>query len=150
MPDLGGIGRAVADHHRLYVRDQQQHVGVKGFGQQGGGEVLVDDGLHAAQPAGLGVPHHRDTAPAGADHDRPGIEQQPDQAGLHDPLRLWGRHHPAPALPVLAHGPAAFRGQLACLRLGVHRTDELGRCAEGRVGRGDQCLGHQGGDLPVG
>ena len=65
-------------------------------GQQRGREVLVDDGLDAAQRA-VGVAHDRDAAAAGADDDVPRVAQRRDGRRVEDLERLRRGDDPAPA-----------------------------------------------------
>ena len=56
------------------VGGDDEHVGVEGAGEQGGREVLVDDGLDPADAA-VRVADDGDAAPAGGDDDVAGGEQ---------------------------------------------------------------------------
>jgi len=60
------------------VREQEQCVGTEALGQQRGGEVLVHDGLHPAQPATAGA-HHRHAPAARADDEHAGALQRADE-----------------------------------------------------------------------
>ena len=92
------------------VGGDDEDVGVEGAREQGGGEVLVDDGLDAVEPA-VGVADDGDAAPAGGDDDVAGGEQRPHGLDVDDLERLGRGDDAAPALvaavlpdlPVLHH-----------------------------------------------
>ena len=68
---------AKAEQDVLDVGGDDEDVRADGGRQQCRGEVLVDDGLDAAQRA-VGVAHHRDAATAGTDDDVSGVGEQLD------------------------------------------------------------------------
>ena len=81
------------------VGGDDQDVGAELAGEQRGGEVLVDDGLDAAQRVPVRPSSHdRDAAAAGADDDEPGVGQRVDGGGVDDRMRLGRGDDAAPAL----------------------------------------------------
>ena len=66
-------------------------------GEQGRAEVLVDDGLDAAQGA-VGVPDDGDAAAAVGDDDEAGLDQRVHGRRVEDLQRLRRGDDPAPAL----------------------------------------------------
>ena len=77
--------------------------------EEGGAEVLVDDGLHPLQPT-LRRAHHRHPAPTAAHHE--GVaraEHGLDLLDLEDGLRPRGGDHAAVVLAVRRHHPAQLR-----------------------------------------
>ena len=82
----GGPGRAEMRHYRGHVGADEQPAGVHSDGQQGRGEVLVDDGFDAAQLA-RAVVDDGDAAASPADEDGLGAQQSFDRVLLDDPLR---------------------------------------------------------------
>ena len=72
------------------VGQQQQRIGAELVGEQGGREVLVDDGLDAVQGA-VGSRRHGNSAAARADHDDAGVEEPANGLQLDDLARLGRR-----------------------------------------------------------
>ena len=107
-PQLGRRGhaqrprprRAPVQLHGRDVDEQKQEVGVQAAGEQGGGQVLVDHRLHPVDAAGLD--HHRDTTTAGAHHQHPGLDQEPDGGQLANVQGLGAGHGPPPQRPSTA------------------------------------------------
>ena len=78
-------------------------------GQEGGREVLVDDGIDAAKVA-IRFPNDWNPSTAGADHGPAGFEQRPDLLQLDDRQWLGRRNDSAPVRAVLTHRPAVEAG----------------------------------------
>ena len=118
----------------LDVGEQQQDVRAQPLGEQRGGQVLVDDGLDAAQAA-VAVAHDRHAAAARADHEHAGAHEQSRSTG--SSTRSSGSGEPTTRrqpVAVGAHRPAALGGEAAA-RVGlVDRADRLrrARAAAGR------------------
>ena len=131
------------------IGGHEQYVGVQRLGEDGAGQVLVDDGFDALQLATF-VADDGDAAPAGAHDDGATLEQESDQPGLHDPLRPRRADDAAPPGPVRLDHPASLGSQPRRIIAGVHLAHELGGIGEGRVGRLDERLVDDGGHLPPG
>ena len=134
------------DHHVGDVGGDDEGVGAELAGQDRGGEVLVDDGLDAAQGGPVpAVVRDRDATAAGADDDEAGAGQGVDRRGVDDGLRLGGGDDPAPALlaavlPDLTVGDEPFR-----LLAREEAADRLRRLAEAGVLDVDQGAGDEAG-----
>ena len=137
----GLLRRAPVEVHGVDVGRDDEQVGAQPLGEHGGGPVLVDDGLDAGQGARPRPVHRGDATAPGADDHAALVEQPAHRAGLEDAQRRRGRHDPTPGGAVLADRPALLGREPLRVGLGVHRTDELGRVGERRVGRVD--LGHR-------
>ena len=110
---LGGV---VVDVGLGHVGEDEERVGGHLLGEQGGGEVLVDDRVDAREGAALAA-HHGDAAAARADDADAVADHVDDRLAGHDLDGLGAGHHAAPAPPgVLAHGVALLEHHL--LRLG--------------------------------
>jgi len=136
----GGPGCAEVGHHGGHVGEYQQLVGVDGDGEQGHGEVLVDDGLDALEQA-RAVIDDRGSAAAPADDHRLVLQQMCDRSLLDDPLWVRGGDDTTPPVAVGGDVPTVRLGQPQRALMVVDGSDELRGCGEGRVVRVDQCLG---------
>src|SRR6478672_4541986 len=74
LPDGAGVGAAVADDSVLDVGGDDQGVRLDRTREDGRGQVLVDDGLDAADLALLGA-DHGDAAAAGRHDDVAGVHE---------------------------------------------------------------------------
>src|SRR5688572_21405717 len=74
--DRLGVGGAEAEHGLRDVGGDDENVDLDGPREQGGAEILVDDGLHAVQRA-VGGAHHRDPPAAVGDDNEPGLDERP-------------------------------------------------------------------------
>ena len=124
----GPGGRRAEVHHDVGdVGGDDQGVGVELAGEDRGGEVLVDDGLDAAQRgAVLAVVGDRDAAAAGADDDEAGPGQRVDRGGVDDGLRLGRGDHAAPALLAAVLPDLAERDEPLRLLARQEPADRLG------------------------
>src|SRR4051795_5780309 len=122
------------DHHVRDVGGDHQGDGVDLRGQDGGGQVLVDDCLDATQRVPvLLVVDDGDAATAGADDDETGCGERVDGGGVQDGQRLGRGDDAAPAtlapvLPDLAERDEPFR-----LLAREEPADGLRGLLEGRV-----------------
>src|SRR6059036_802581 len=135
------LGRAPGDGHAVHAGEKQDPVRAELASEHPGGQVLLDDGLHALHPRGRF--QDRDAAAAHGDRHHAGVHERANERRFHDTDRTWRGHHAAPAAPtVLDDVPSV----VACvaLRFGflVEGTDRLGRHAEGRIVLGDDDLAH--------
>ena len=79
---LGGV---VVGVDAVGIGQDEQGVGFEVFGEDGCGEVFVDDCFDALEFAGV-VADDGDAAAAGADDDGSGLEQGADESGFDDAL----------------------------------------------------------------
>ncbi len=143
--ELALLRGAPVDRGVVDVGGDDEHVGLEGAGEQGGGEVLVDDGLDAAEPA-VGLAHHGDAAAAGRDDDVAGLEQRAHRADVEHLERLGGGHDAAPALLAAVLPHLAVVDQRLRLLAGQVAADRLARVGEVRVVAVDERAGDEGGD----
>jgi hypothetical protein len=132
------------------VRRGQDHepLGAERGGEEGGGAVLVDHGVDAAE---LAVSRDdRNSAAAAGDRERPGIEEGADRVELDDLARVRRRNDAAVAAARVGDDlPAAVALELLRLRLRIERPDRLRRLLEGGVVRVHAHVRDDAGDRPV-
>ena len=131
------------------VGGDDEHVGAEGAGEQGGGEVLVDDGLDAAQPA-VGLAHDGDAAAAGRDDDVAGARAAraagPASSTSSGSGEATTRRQPFS--PRSSHVCAVVDQRLRLLA-GEVAADRLGRVGEAGVVAVDERAGDERGDGAV-
>src|SRR6185295_6286125 len=137
------VGLAEADRDARHAGRDHQQVGAHLDREQGGGAVLVDHRLDAAQIA-AGDLLDRDAAAAAGDDERAFARQPLDDRRLDDALGLRRRDRAPPAaVAVLHHRPAELGGERARDLLLHERADRLGRLLKRGVVAVDERLRHE-------
>lgn len=85
--DGTGVGCSEVELHSEDVGEQQQAVGAEPLGEESGCEVLVDDGVDAAEVAGV-VERNGHATPTGGDDDDAAVDEPLDRVQLGDGLWL--------------------------------------------------------------
>ena len=121
--------------------------------EDGGGEILVNDGGCALQMVPFRF-EHRDAAPAAGNDDMICLHEGADRIDFDDTLWFRAGHHPAPAAAGIFHDVVIpFLFQCTGFRLGHEGADGFGGILEGRIVRIHFHLGQHGSsafiDAPV-
>src|SRR4051794_36852109 len=135
--------RAEVDHHVGHVGGDDEGVGADLGAEDGSGQVLVDDGLDAAETRLVRAAVHpvvgdRDATAAGADDDEAGRDERRDGRPVDDGARLRGGDDAAPALLAAVLPDLAERDEPLGLRAGQEPADRLAGFPEARVVDADQ------------
>src|SRR5450631_3106428 len=131
MGRRGYPGCAVVDFDLAYIGEEEQYVGIEGFGEQAGGGVPVDDSFDSLEFAVI-VADNGSAAAAGANYDRPGVAQLADETGFHYALGGGGGNDPAPEIAVGFDGPSGVGCEPFGLVFVVDGTHDLGGRGESR------------------
>ena len=142
------VGLAPADDGVGHVGGDDEHVGTGGVGEQGGAEVLVDDGLDTGERT-VGTAYVRDASTTVGHHDEAGLDQCEDRRGVEDLPRLGRGDDAAPALLAAVLPGLAVAHQELRLGLGEVPADRLGGRREALVVGVDERARHDRGAAAV-
>src|SRR5213593_2291278 len=138
-------GRAPADGDAVHPGQEHDPFGRKLASQHPGGQVLLDDCLHALHPGRQF--QDRDAAATDGDRHRARIDERADERRLHDADGPRRRHHAAPAAATVLDDVTSIVARVALgFGLLVEGADRLGRQTEGRIVLGHDDLADDRGD----